>query len=89
MIDRIEARDYVLWNLREAIETLEGLVRDLDADANYDEHELRVALSHAYSHLNTAWNARAVCDEHIESCSDDDFRRWRQYPTDLCPSDSD
>jgi hypothetical protein len=76
-------RDYVLWNLREAIEALEQLVREVESDSDYDDGQFEVDLNHVYHHVNTAWNARNVTAERIDASSAEDFKRWRQFPDDL------
>jgi hypothetical protein len=85
MTDKLLGRDYIMWNLRESIETLERIVRDMDADTDYGVAEFCAAMSHVYGHINTAWNARHTSEEAVEHCSEEDFRLWRQFPTDLAP----
>ena len=76
-------RDYVLWNLKEAAEAIEEIVRDMEADPDYTDVELSVDLTHLYHHVNTAWNARHASESQIAECSEDDFRRWRAFPADI------
>ncbi len=76
-------KDYVLVQLREAREELERTIRELREDPDYDYGEFVVAMTHLYHHVNTAWNARDVSHERAETCSENDFRQWRQFPTDL------
>lgn len=66
----------VLFNVREASQELSGLARDLElAESGQkperDLNEARLALAHAYHHLNTAWRARwreiPLADRTIEA----------------------
>jgi hypothetical protein len=76
-------RDWVLFNLREAEEEIRRTIADIEAAPDYGYGKLVVAMGHAYHHLNTAWNSRDENPETVEACSDGDFQRWRQFPTDL------
>jgi len=76
-------RDYVLWHLREAAEELNRVIQDMTADPEYVRGELEVGITHLYHHLNTAWNARDSSAEQVMVGSADDFRAWRQFPSDL------
>jgi hypothetical protein len=73
----------LLTNVREAREELDRIERDLAASPKPDEESLRVAFEHAFHHLNFAWNARRVRDEHYAQLSDEDFDRWSEFPGDL------
>src|SRR5207245_9495991 len=75
-------KDHVLFHLQEAREELDRTIRDLRENPGYDYGEFVVAMTHLYHHVNTAWNARDVSHERAETCSEDDFRQWRQFPTD-------
>ena len=76
-------RDYVLWNLREALEALGALMTEMEGDPEYDQGQFGVDLNHVYHHINTAWNARNASRERSETCSEEDFYDWRQFPTDI------
>ena len=76
-------RDYVLYNLKEAAEELERTVAEMAQDPEFDEGELRVAVEHAYHHINTAWNARNVSESRAKACSEKDFAEWRRFPEDI------
>jgi hypothetical protein len=76
-------RKLVLLNLKEAAEELARTIAEMAQDPDYDEGELRVAVEHAYHHLNTAWNARNVSDARAEACTVQDFATWRQFPDDM------
>lgn len=76
-------KDWILFHLREAEEELKRTIANLGAGRDVDEIEFEIALAHVYNHLNAAWNARAATDEQIAAQSDDDFYRWREFPTDI------
>ena len=76
-------RDYILFHLREAREELDGTIRELEAQPDYDVGEFLVAIGHLYHHINTAWNARDASAERAAACTQEDFARWRQFPDDL------
>jgi hypothetical protein len=76
-------RQYLLWNLREAAEASWNAIRDIEADVDYSDAELQIAMTHIYHHLNTAWNARHASEERVAECEAADFRNWRQFPKDL------
>jgi hypothetical protein len=73
-------REYVLYNLREAMEELERTINEIQTDPEYDHGEFVVAMSHLYLHVNTAWNARNSTKKQAEECSQADFEKWRQFP---------
>ena len=61
----------------------EGLVKilfDLAKDPEYDEVELKLALEHAYHHLNFAWHIRGVDKKRAVKCVKKDFINWSKYP---------
>jgi hypothetical protein len=76
-------RDNTLFHLREAAEELQRTIREIEDEPIYGYGEFSVAMQHLYHHLNTAWNARDKSQEHLAACSEADFFRWRQFPTDL------
>lgn len=75
--------DYVLFNLREALEELDQTIKDLERDSEYGEPEFSVAMTHLYHHVNTAWNARNSTVEQSNICSEEDFNKWSLYPDDF------
>jgi len=76
-------RDFVVFNLREAAAELSRTIDQIQADVEFDEAELRVAVAHIFHHLNTAWNARDATPERVSACSSKDFFAWRQFPADI------
>jgi hypothetical protein len=79
--DRVN-RDWVLHNLREALDELQGTIDEIESDAEYGYGEFSVAMRHIYHHLNTAWNSRDESFESLDS-SDEGFYRYRAFPRDL------
>ena len=76
-------REHVLLQLQEAEEELAGTIAAMRADPEYDFGEFLVAMQHLYHHLNTAWNGRDATPEQVTACTEEDFRRWDRFPTDL------
>ena len=76
-------KDWVLMHLREAAEELSTSIHEIETDPDYDFGDFLVAMMHLYHHVNTAWNAREASPEQAKRSSDEDFRRWRQFPTDI------
>ena len=76
-------RDYIIFNLRAAVEKLEQIVKELQEDPEYGEKKLMAAMRHAYRHVNTAWNARGCTEQAAQQCTMEDSHRWRQFPGDM------
>lgn len=72
----------VLFHLREAKEELDRTITEIAADTSYDISEFRVAMSHLYHHLNTAWNGKDASAERHRACVQGDFDDWRKFPRD-------
>jgi hypothetical protein len=74
---------WILFHLREAQEELTRTIKELESAAPEDDVEFRIAMEHLYNHVNTAWNSRYVTDEQAAQCSDEDFYKWRDFPSDI------
>jgi hypothetical protein len=74
---------WILSHLRESCEELTRIIARIDAAPDVDDIEFEISLRHVYSHLNTAWNSRAVGDHDIAFFSDEDSVAWRAFPADL------
>jgi hypothetical protein len=75
-------KQWVAFHLQEALDQLQQTLNEL-TEPDYDETNLRFDMQHAYNHINTAWNSRNESDERTASCVEDDFYRWRNFPTDI------
>ena len=73
-------KDLIKANLEEAKEELESILSDLETDSEYTEGEFRIALEHAYHHLNFSWHIRNVDDNRAGKCSKQDFVEWSKFP---------
>ena len=73
-------RDWVLFNLREAEEELRRTIAEIESTPDYGYSEMVVAMSHAYHHLNTAWNSRDETEAVVRECSAKNFERWLAVP---------
>jgi len=75
-------KDFVLFNLREAHESLQRIIKDIESQPDYDYGEYIVEMTHLYHHVNTAWNAQDVNQERAKKCNEEDLFKWRQFPKD-------
>ena len=75
-------RDAILFHLREAKEELDRTIAEIESDSSYEFPEFQIAMSHLYSHLNTAWNGKDASAERHSECSQNDFDTWRKFPSD-------
>ena len=71
----------LLSDLEDAHEHLGNLIRDISADVEYGEPELRIDLGHVYAHLNRAWRRRVIPDDF----SDSEWVTAGAFPNDLEP----
>ena len=76
-------KEYVLFHLREAQDAIETTLKEIEAEDDCDYGNFVVDMAHVYHHVKTAWNARDSSAAEAETCSEEDFNRWRQLPTDL------
>ena len=77
-------RRHILYNLEEARDEIDLVIRDLKRDGGYSEEQFRRAMAHVVHHTNIAWNGRAT-GRDIGDASEDEIREWSRYPTDLEP----
>ena len=76
-------KEWVLFHLKEALEEIESTIKDIESGPEYDYGEYSVAMAHLYHHVNTAWNARDCSEDEAEESSENNFRKWRQFPADI------
>ncbi len=76
-------RRHILYNLEEARDEIDLVIRDLRR-GEYTEERFRRAMAHVVHHTNIAWNGRATRHE-IGDASEDAIREWSRYPADLEP----
>jgi len=76
-------KEYIVFNLRAALEKLEQTVKRLQEDPAYGEKKLMAAMKYAYRHMNTAWNARNCTEQAVRKCTVEDAESWRHFPSDL------
>lgn len=74
-------KQYILLNLNEALEELQSTISELETKSDYDYGEYVVAMSHLYHHINTAWNARDTSESDSTECSEENFHKWRKFPS--------
>jgi len=73
---------YTEFQLKEALEQLQQTLSSINGD-DFDDINLQLDMEHLYHHLNTAWNARNATDKDTDECSQANFEKWRQFPTDI------
>ena len=73
----------LMYELDDAKEHLETLMREMTDDPEYDEANFRVDLGHIYSHLNRAWNAR---NRLGAEWTQEQQEELSQFPTDIDPT---
>lgn len=76
-------KNFILFNLQEAKEQLDSIIKDINEEPSYDTGEYIVDITHLYHHINTAWNARKSSEEESNMCTDENFFIWRQFPEDI------
>lgn len=76
-------KDYILYNLREAIDGILSTIKEIENDPEYEYGNYVVDMRHIYHHVNTAWNARDADKKRTDECSQKDFDMWRQFPKDM------
>ncbi len=76
-------KEYILYNLKEALEQLSNTIHELEKDKDYEYGDFRVDMEHLYHHVNTAWNAQNSSAQESCECSESNFNRWRQFPKDM------
>ena len=74
---------HILYNLEEAREEIDLVIRDLKR-GGYSEERFRRAMAHVVHHTNIAWNGRTT-PRDIGEATEDEIRMWSRYPTDLEP----
>lgn len=70
-----------LTDLEDAHEHLGNLLKEISAEPDYGEPELRIDLGHVYAHLNRAWSRRLI----EEDFTDSEWEAASAFPIDLDP----
>lgn len=68
-----------MYELEDAREHLEKLIKDVENIPDYGDPELRIDLGHVFAHLNRAWRRSGW---HVD---DADWESVSQFPDDLMP----
>ena len=73
----------LLYELADAQEGLQSLLREISEEKDFDETDFRIHMAHIYAHLNRAWNGRnATQAQHDDEAL---WEKWASFPTDLKP----
>ncbi len=80
----------IAGDIKEAREQLQQIEKRIAGKKRPSEGELLVMLSHAYHHLNFAWNTRRISTKQYASLTDQEFNRWGKFPKEVnqfcCPT---
>ncbi len=72
---------WILYELDEAKEHLESLIKELSENEVISDEEFRIYMGHIYAHLNRAWNSR----NQEKGISDENWEIMSKFPSDLEP----
>ena len=70
---------FLMYELTDALEHLEMLVKDIEQTPDYDQGDFRIDLGHVYAHLNRAWS------QSKGAAHDEDWETLSKFPGDLTP----
>lgn len=76
-------KKYIQYNLQEAQEEIENILRNLTQAPDYPHQEFYRSMQHLIHHINIAWNSRSTSVEETENASESDLKRWGQFPSDI------
>lgn len=71
----------LMYELEDAREHLGALISQMNATNDFDEVDLRIQLSHVFSHLNCAWHRR----DKTADFNEDEWVAASRFPSDLEP----
>jgi len=74
---------YIQYNLREAKDSIDLILKEIGANSDYDSEELAIDIGHIYHHINTAWNSRNSSEAESIECIETNYNRWRQFPSEI------
>ncbi|HEV8592404.1 MAG TPA: hypothetical protein VGQ55_09905 [Pyrinomonadaceae bacterium] len=82
--------DYVVhasigYDLIDAHEELDEIMKLFVPHEKVDEGEFNSRMAHLYSHLNSAWNKRNITESQLELADGEQLNKWTAFPTDLMP----
>ena len=81
-----ENKRYMIFNLNEAKEEIDSIIKELEEDPECSDGNLQVGFAHLYHHINFAWNIRHLDNEkqdRVSFLTDDEFHEWSQFPQDI------
>ncbi len=73
----------IAGDIKEAREQLEEIEKQIGGKDRPSESELLVMLSHAYHHLNFAWNTRRTSTKQYANLTDKEFNKWGKFPKEM------
>ncbi len=76
---------HISYDLQDASEELSKLIEMIRPGEAIDEGEFNVVFAHLYWHLNSAWNARNLTSDDLESAHGERMNLLGQFPSDIKP----
>ena len=82
----INKKNHIAWSqfmyeLEDAKEHLENLIKEVESEEEYGEEELKIDLGHIYAHLNRAWNSR----NSVEGTTKENWEAMSEFPKNVEP----
>ncbi len=74
-------KEWIAFHLDEAAEQLRETVKRLSSESDYSDGDFLVEISHAYHHINTAWNSRDASPDAVANYTDADYDEWQKMPS--------
>ena len=74
---------YIRYNMEEALDEIENIMNQLKRGDGYSHAEFSSSIQHLYHHINIAWNSRETTWEETEQASEEQLRKWGEYPDDI------
>ena len=78
-------KEFNLFNLNRSKKFIEKIIEEINNDKEYCNNDVvyMIDMQHLYWHINTAWNARNSTEKESAECSQKNFEKWNEFPTDL------
>lgn len=74
-------KEWIAFHLEEAADQLQETLNRLSSEPDYSYGDFVAEMSHAYHHINTAWNSRDVSPQDVANQSDADYDAWQKMPS--------
>ncbi len=74
-------KEWIAFHLEEAAEQLQDTLKRLSSESDYSYGDFVVEMSHAYHHINTAWNSRDATPDAVAHHTDANYDEWQRMPS--------